>query len=268
MKRLRAGLELLQEATWLALRRLPALGIECAGLLVAWLIFCGLLNLPDSHVWDVAISAMGWPLLLAGWLWLQVIVLRRIRLATPRAALAWAIPTLLLWVIVWAVAATCLTHVAGHFTEYASYLNSRLPAQGRMMLTFDRISGLMEDAYAVLQWWLLPGMLLPCLMETVTSGMRAGTVRRIVTVWRGWGWWLTLLPANWVARSNTHRLLVHHSLSSAQAEIMSVLGRSLLIGLVDVALAYFVLSLLATYLSKPALAGTPETSQPRTAEKP
>jgi hypothetical protein len=283
MKRLIAGLAVLKDAAWLALRRLPTLAIQAGGLLLAWLVFCGLLNVPDSHAWEVALSVLGWPALALGVLWLQVVVFRRMRKAEPRAALLVAIPVLLVWVAVWAVAWWYLAKVADNFTMYASYLNSRLPAPGRAVLTYERISGLMEDAYLFVLWWLVPGVLLPVMVETTTNGLGGGSWKRIASVWRGWVWWVALIVVQWVARSGTRRFLVWHAYRSVRTELVSALGRVFAIFAVDVVVWYLLLALLAAYLlkcinagsakadagsAKAAVDGTPVVSQPRTDAKP
>jgi hypothetical protein len=268
MKKLRAGLVLVKDTIWLALRRWQALAIQGGGLLLAGLVFSALLNVPESHVWDVAISAMGWPALVVGTLWLQVVVFRRMRLASPRVRLVFALPLLLVWISIWATLWLYLAKTADNFTVYASYLNSRLPAPGRAILTYQRIAGVIEDLYVIVQWWLLPGLLLPCIVETVTSGVRWSNWQRISNVWRGWVWWVALIVAKWIASVSTKCLLVWKPHQSAALEMLSVMGRSLAIYSVDIVLWYLLLALLVTYLLTTTDAGTPEISQPRTAGKP
>jgi hypothetical protein len=273
MKRLRAELVALKDAIWTAMRRWQALLLQSAGALAVGAAFCCLLLIPESHAWEVAISITLWPALIVLALWLQVVVFRKMQgaVAGQRLTLIFAVPLLLLWVAIWAVAWIYLAHLSDNFSEYASYLNSRLPAAGRAMLTYERLFGLMDDLYFFVQWWLLPGILLPCIVETVTGGVGLRHWRRACGVWSGWMWWLSIILFKWITVVTTRHMLVWWPRQTASAELVNAFSRIGTIFLVDALLWYLLLSLLAAYLlpkAPVAPAGTPEESQERTAENP
>ncbi len=268
MKKIAAALTLLKDAAGIALSRWRTLLLQAGGLLAAALLFYALLMLPDSHIWTVAISAMAWPVLALGVLWLERSVFTA--MLRPASHPSWkiSVPLLLFWIALYVTAWLFLSHASDKFVLYASYLNSRLPAPGRAMLTYERIHGLFEDLYLILQWWLLPGLLLPCVVTTVGDGLHRSTWHRITSVWREWIWWLAIILLRFVGGIYTTRLLLWHPQRSAYVEVFSAVGRTTAIYLLDVALWYLLLSLLTACLLKANSAGGPEDSQRLTASKP
>jgi hypothetical protein len=199
-------------------------------LALAWL------QIPDSHVWQVAISflcAAAWS---ASVLWLYADAFRRAS-AEPRSGIARHVLVILIAIVV----AWLLLQVfdAGRAKEglFAGYWNSRFSAQGRVFFTYPRLVAWQRGFYDVLQW----------AVATVLLAMMfaAGVRRRFDGICRNIWYWVVAAIAGFLSVWVTGLLMDWTPGRSTKAQIVSVMSRLLVAYTLDIVLLCWVIAVAA-----------------------
>jgi hypothetical protein len=222
--------------------------IAAAGSLVLASLSLLWLQIPDSHAWEFALSILSALAIVLAVLWLTTTIIRRIRIgsgATPQAMTILAVWIVIGWALVQSVEALSV-----HVVERAGFWNSRLTPHQRAFFTETRLEHWQNDAIGTLLWFVLPGLLLPVMIETISGG-GLKTVARVYTRWQ---MWLSVgLPAtlgSWL----TEKLSAWHPTESVRGELISALLRFSLLYVLLLAIALLTLAILSELLARAALA--------------
>lgn len=191
------GRRLLRARLWLAVQLIAIALLILAGL--------GWTRIPEKHAWQVALSILIPLLLAACFLLLQAATLRAILRARPdggqsagllRVSLAWGAATLIVWVAIASLLWMLIDRPDDQLTSWASYLNSRFGAGARSRIaTFAHLFAALTWARRILEWVVIPGLLLP-LAASARWGLRRLPWRRVFHVWMSWRWWLGIVVAS------------------------------------------------------------------------
>lgn len=177
------------------------------------------LQIPDSHVWEFGVSVVVGLALVVGAVWLKASIVRRIRLGTGATGQAMAV--MAVWIIVGWGLVQAVERLSVHVVERAGYWNSRLSAHQRTIFTETRLEDWQNDAISTLLWFVIPGLLLPVIVETVSGGGLA-TVGR---VYRRWQMWLAVGLASTVGCWTAEKLTAWHPAESVRGEVVSAVAR-------------------------------------------
>ena len=165
--------------TWLTGCGWLAAGLwgSSGGMLLLILATLAWTRLPDKHWWEVALSLLIPVLLAICVLELQAGTVRRLADDDgKRVKLVWGAVTLLVWIAVGAAMWALLDWCDDRIWLWASYLNSKASAHGRVtVFTVEHIQRWFTVAEWVLRWMVVPGKLIP-LAAAWRSG--AGGCRR------------------------------------------------------------------------------------------
>lgn len=237
-----------------------ALALLVCVLCVAWL------RVPDSSpAYLAATVLLGMIILaLAGGgeaallLWLSRRPLLRSRLIVGTLAV-------LLGVALWFGWSTLLDHFVENDPLWGGYLNSRFPPTWRNLFSYPHLLTGMYWCWTLLQWF-GEGLLFALVGGLVVSShpLRAtkDTVRSVV-------YWITLIAGLYLLDTCTGWLANWTPGHGIVVEMLSLLLRMVALVSVDGVIASFILAVLAACLTRyETPAGTPEESQPLTAEAP
>jgi hypothetical protein len=220
--------------------------LAVAGSIVAAVLIALWLNIADSHVWQFVLSMLLGLAILLGVLWLKATILRLIRLgiiATPQS-----MGILAVWIVVgWALSQFIQT-LSVHVVERAGFWNSRLSAHQRTLFTEPRLELWQNDAISTLLWFVLPALLLPVLIETVSGG----GLKTVGSVYARWQLWLTIAVASISACWLSTKLTTWHPAESVRGEIISAILRLGCLYIVLLAIALITLSILSELLHRAA----------------
>ena len=199
--------------------------LECTGILV--LLAAGLLwlKIPDSHVWQLVLSVLLGLLIASGALATQTYILQRLRRTTASHRLWLGSLLLGAWLLILALLMHAANRLEDHVSERAGYWNSRLGSHLRTALTYNRLIHWQEDVITFLLWVVVPALLLPFLVESVSrAGLRSGleNALRLLKDWRHWAAVLVLLG---LVRGVTPALVYWHPVDSIHGELLSALFR-------------------------------------------
>lgn len=208
-------------------------------------ILAGLwLQIPDSHVWQFCLSMLVGLAFVLGALWLKTTIVRRIRLgigATPQAIAIMAV-----WMVVgWGLAQSIET-LSVHVVERAGYWNSRLSAHQRTILTEARLETWQNEAISTLLWFVLPGLLLPLIIETVAGG----GLKTVGRVYGRWQMWLTVGLATTAGCWLTEKLSAWHPAESVRGELISAVARLSLLYILLLAIGLITLAIVSALLAR------------------
>jgi hypothetical protein len=154
------------------------------------------------------------------------------------------------WAVLSWVMVAASSHIMDNAAQRAGYWNSQLGAPSRAYLTYMRLLSLQEDAVLVLLWVLIPGLLLPFVVETVCCG-RAGTVwARGLRTLVNWRHWVVVAVAATVAYWLTDKLIAWHPSYSVRGELVSAVLRVGTVYLLDAMLALVVIASTAELLAQ------------------
>jgi len=216
-----------------------------AGGSVALAVLAGLwLQIPDSHVWEFCLSIVLGLGILAGLIWLKTEVVRRMRLgvgATPQMMAVMAVWMVVGWLLLQLVEALSV-----HVVERAGYWNSRLSAHQRTIFTEARLESWQNDAISTLLWFVLPGLLLPVIVETVSGG----GLKTVGRVYLRWQMWLTVGVATVVGCWVAEKLLAWHPAESVRGELLSAVGRLGLLYVVLLGIGLVTVAVVAELLAR------------------
>ena len=109
---------------------------------------------------------------------------------------------------------------------------------------------------------MLPALVLPFLMETVTAGFRARSLRNAQRVLGRWQHWLSVAVIAVLLLYITPRLIDWHPTDTVSGEIVSAALRLPLVYLLDLFLVLFLLAIAGTLLSRGDTSGNAVTEPP------
>jgi hypothetical protein len=208
-------------------------------------ILAGLwLQIPDSHVWEFCVSMLLGLGMLIGLLWLKTTIVRRIRIgvgATPQTMAVMAV-----WMVVGWGLAQSIEALSVHVVERAGYWNSQLSAHQRAFFTETRLEAWQNDAISALLWFVLPGLLLPVVIETVSGG----GLKTVGRVYGRWQMWLTVGLATTLGCWLAEKLSDWHPAESVRGELMSAVGRFGLLYVALLAIGLVALAIVSELLAR------------------
>lgn len=208
------------------------------------------LLIPDSHVWQLLLSFCFAGLLVISLLELHAFTLRTLR--QPRRPIRVWLGALILacWLAFSLASAQLLALWNVHAADRAGYWNSRLSPSARTTWTFDRLQHGQLTAASLLLWIVIPGLLLPWLIETVSSGTVASAWRNGLRVLLCWQHWIAAILLLGAIRLLTPRLIDWHPYDSIRGEVWSALFRLSLVYVADVLFALLLCSVDTALLAR------------------
>lgn len=229
---------MLSRLTWRVVALAAAGSVVLAVLAGLWL------QIPDSHGWEFCLSVVLGLGIVVGVVWLKSTVVRRIRLgvgATPQSMAVMAVWLMVGWALV-----QMIERMSVHVVERAGYWNSRLSAHQRTIFTETRMEHWQNDAIATLLWFVVPGLLLPVVVETVAGG----GLKAVGMVYRRWQMWLTVAVATTAGCWAAEKLSAWHPAESVRGEIVSAVLRFGLLYVVLLAIGLVTLAIVAELLAR------------------
>jgi len=202
------------------------------------------LQIPDSHIWQFALSIISGLLIVLAALWLYAITVRELRGSTTPMLLRMLL--LLLFAGLWLIMLYPIIWGRGKEMLLAGLWNSKLPPHLRNFFTYDRLLAWQEHFYDLAQWT-LAGLLLPIALEISAFGVRLANLKRASRVWLRWFYWLCVVIAGFVATSLTRALAAWTPGKGVAEETISVLARMGVSYTSDILLWCFALALAAVY---------------------
>ena len=169
---------------------------QFGGMLLLILATLSWTRLPDKHWWEVALSLLIPVLLAICVLELQAGTVRRLADDDgKRVKLVWGAVTLLVWIAVGAAMWALLDWCDDRIWLWASYLNSKASAHGRVtVFTVEHIQRWFTVAEWVLRWVVVPGKLIPLAAASAQWGWRLPARRLLRLLW-SWQWWAAVVVA-------------------------------------------------------------------------
>jgi hypothetical protein len=179
-------------------------------------------TIPDSHLWELALSALTICLLAIGTLSLHTYIVRRLRQSTESKPFWLGGLLLALWIAIFFLASYILDPLNDRASQRASYWNAMLGPHMRSIFTQERMFSWEVNIFYFLMWIVLPALFLPVTIETITRGWTAlHNASRILVRWQ---YWITVILACCVATA-LGSLIDWHPPSNPTAEVISVVLR-------------------------------------------
>jgi hypothetical protein len=205
------------------------------------------LQIPDSHTWEFVLSVLTGLAIVLATLWLKATVIRQIRINQPATAISMAVTAF--WAIVTAVFIHLIHLLSVQVDERAGFWNSRLSAHQRTIFTYGRLVSWQTNAIETLLWFILPALLLPLILETVSGASLKSALR----TWKRWQLWLTVAAASILANWLTTKLVDWHPAQTVHGELISAIARLSLLYALLLAIALITLSIVSSLLSKASI---------------
>jgi hypothetical protein len=228
---------------------------QWVGNFVLLLLAAGWLQIPDSHIWEFAVSMISAVLLVVAFLWLYTASFRHLRACAVRPA--WRLSCLLLaiFVAIWWLLLQLIAAGRGHEALYAGYWNSQSPSWLRAYFGYSQLVAWQEHIYDCVQL-IGAGLLLPVAVETCSCGLGKGWFGRAARVYRYWLYWLCVLIFGLAGSALTWALAGWTPVAGLVGQTVSIVLRLGVAYSLDIFLWSFVLALIAYYLTpRPADAG-------------
>jgi hypothetical protein len=207
------------------------------------------LQIPDSHVWEFALSILFACGLLALFFWCCSWVFKRMLKPAEKERWWWLQWILLAAVIVvWLLLQMPIDRLLEHRALYAGYWTSRLPRGLRGLRTFEHLVVLQNWMYFSLRL-IVTGLLLPVAIVAGASRLH-GSAGRIFGLWLQWWYWVAALVCGWIAFAVSGKLMGWTPGHGLMAEMLSLLVRLGFVFTLDVLLACFVLAVIAVGLRR------------------
>lgn len=208
------------------------------------------LEIPDSHVWQLALSLLTGAIILSAFLWTASALVRALRnTAIPCAHWLGAL-LLAFWLfLTWALFRLA-SHIDDAAMQRAGFWNSKLSAGMRTTFTFDRMIAWQHDLVLLLAWIIVPVLLTPFLIETVSRGLRGSIWSTAAGVLRRWQHWLTVTACSVAIYWITEKLTGWKPSHSVHGELVSLGFRLLLCYAAAFALIAIILAVDAKLLSR------------------
>jgi len=183
------------------------------------------LEIPDSHIWQLAFSVIAGSLLALAFVWLISGVVRSLRNAgTPCArwlsALLVAFWMLIKWLVVAAVSG-----ISDNASERAGYIVSKQSAPTGAVFTYERLIAWQHDLVLLLLWIIIPALLTPFFIESVSCGIRGGVWRVAARVLCRWKHWLAIIVCDVAVYWLTGKLTGWRPSHSVHGELISLVLR-------------------------------------------
>lgn len=208
------------------------------------------LEIPDSHTWQLLLSVVIAIALIAAFLWLHTITLRILRQPLTVITLWFSSILLAAWLLLTKAFTTAIAHLDDNSSQRAGYWNSKLSPHWRNIFTYERLDTWQTNLTQFVLWVILPAIVLPFLIETVTTGLRAPAWRNAARTLQRWQHWLTVLLVSIAGRSITNHLIDWHPTDTIHGELISAALRLPLAYVLAVLLALIVLTVTAVLLGR------------------
>lgn len=208
------------------------------------------LEIPDSHTWQLILSVLIAFSLIAVFLWLHTTSLRTLRQPLTAIPLWLSSAILAAWLLCLRFLTTAITHLDDNSSQRAGYWNSRLSPHWRKTFTYQRLDTWQTNLTQFLLWVVLPAIVLPFLIETVTSGLRAPAWRNAARTLLCWQHWLTVLVISFLGRWVVNHLINWHPTDTIHGELISVALRLPVAYLLAVLFGLIALSSTAALLAR------------------
>src|ERR1017187_8525532 len=180
-------------------------------------------RLPDSHVWQVALTLII-PLLLA----ISVLELEAATMRSladndgRRVKLVLGALTFLIWIALGCVAWLVLNWCDEQLPQWSGYLNSRTSAHWRAkVLTYQHIQHGLTIVEWILRWIVVPGKLIPMAMASAQWGLRIPLGRIIRLLFSG-RWWLGVVVITLAAEALPTKLFTSLPRGTVSAQVWHV----------------------------------------------
>lgn len=204
-------------------------------------------TIPDSHLWELALSALTICLLVVGTLALHTYIVRRLRQPVESKPFWLGGLLLALWVAIFSFANYILDPLNDRATQRASYWNAMLGPHLRSIFTQARLLNWQHNIFDFLMWTVLPALFIPVAIETITRGWSAR--RNASRILLRWQYWLTPILFYCAATILTS-LIDWHPPSNPTAEIISVVLRLTVVYVVLIYLFTYVVALTSELLDR------------------
>ncbi len=130
--------------------------------------------------------------------------------------------TLAVWLLIVWVLTHLVRHIEDKADERAGYLNSQLSAHLRATFTYERLIAWQHDLVIALVWIIIPALLLPFLIETVSRGLDSRAWRIASLVLTRWLHWLSVIAAALAGLWLTSKLTGWRPSHSVHGELFSL----------------------------------------------
>jgi hypothetical protein len=179
-------------------------------------------TIPDSHLWELALSALTICMLVVGTLALYTYIVRRLRQSAESKPFWLGGLLLALWIAIFSLASYILDPLNDRASQRASYWNAMLGPHLRILLSQERLVNWQMNTFYFLMWVVLPALFIPITIETITRGWSARQNASRILI-RG-QYWLTVILACGIAIALSS-LIDWHPPSNPTAEVVSVVLR-------------------------------------------
>ena len=224
--------------------------LELAGNAVLALCAALWLEIPDSHAWQLILSVVLALAIAATFLWLHTAILHLLRQPLVPTRIWLGAILLGIWLLLLQLPLAAAAHLDYDAMRRAGYWNSQLDPHLRATLTFERLLAWQNDATQVFLWAILPALLLPFLIETVTTGIARPAWRAALRTLLRWQHWLSVIAISWSGNWIVTRLIDWHPSVSVRGELLSAALRLSLAYLIVVLLFTAVLAVVAHLLAR------------------
>ncbi len=219
-----------------------------AGTLVLAALGVFWLQIPDSHVWEFAVSILFACGFLAVFFWFYSWVFKK--MLKPVEVERWWLQWMLLAAVIvaWWLLQMPIDRLVEHSELYAGYWTSRLPHGLRWLRTYEHLVLVQSWIYFSLRL-IVTGLLLPLAVVAGASRIRDGA-GRIFRVWSRWWYWVAVLGCGWIAFAISGKLMDWTPGRGLAGEMISLLVRVGFVFTLNVLLACFVLELIVVGLRR------------------
>ena len=208
------------------------------------------LEIPDSHVWQLMLSLLLGAVLLSAFFWLHTETIQSIRRPADPQLLRISAPVLAGWSLLFYLLSVPVDYLDARSDMRAGYLNSKLSPSLRAVFTYERLSHWQSAALDFLFWYLIPALLLPFIVETVTRRLSRDTLYNALAALRRGQHWITVIPALWVFFYLWNKIMFWHPSYTVHGELISLVLRTGLVYLLDLLLLLLVLSIVSELLAR------------------
>jgi len=231
-----------------AQKKMPGVVVlQWAGNLALGLLAALWLQIPDSHVWQFALSILlGLSVVLAV-LWLYAKTVGDLR--SPATSVFLRMAVLILSAALWLLVLHFIGLLRGKEALLAGFWNSKLPPHLRIFFNYTRLLAWQEHLYDLVQW-ILAGLLLPLAIEASALGLRSTNLKRSARVYGHGMYWLVVVVAGFAGTALTRALAAWTPGRGVGQETVSLLLRLGVAYTADILLWSFVLALISIYLER------------------
>jgi hypothetical protein len=227
------------------------LALQWIGSLVVFALIAIWLQIPDSHVWQFAISILTGAVIVIAFCWLQVAVFAKVNRGATRGQLWARMAGFAIVAAIWFLSERWISSGSNHLWLHAAYWNSRLSPGQRVIFTPARLVS-WSTALITLLEWIMFGILLPLAIEASTTGPLRISIRRVRLPWSKALYWLAVIVACLVGMQLTGVLISWMPGKGISGQIASVAARLLFVYTADVLLWCILLMLAGSWMDNPS----------------